>query len=179
MSSIYNSIAETIKNDGGSVFKGGNVANSQNYLSLVNVIGNYETNDFPYSSSPVELNTLSKKAIVGVFAYNRDRPLTKGSTLTLNQNHVDHDLKTPGTVDVSIDTNIHATRYNRNRLDTTAIRNNQYDVYTGKFNEGYPVVSEDDFRNDVAASPTRSNPGLLSFTLGSNVRTQQYISKTG
>jgi hypothetical protein len=178
MSSIYNSVNNTVKNEGGVVLKGGNLSDVQNYLNLVSLIGNYESNDYPYSSSPVELNTLTKKAIVGVFAYNRSRPLTKGTTAVVNIDHVDHDLKTPGTADVSIDTNIHAMTKNRNRLDTTAIRNNKYNTVTGKFDEGYPVVSVDQFGNDNATLISRENPGRLSFSTGKVIVSQNYNSKT-
>jgi len=145
----YNSENTKSKEDGGAILKGGLVNSNQNYLNLRNVIGNYATDNSPYSSSPVELDNLSKKAIVGTFAYNRSRPLTKGTTPVLNIEHVQHDLKTPGTVDMSIDTNIHVTTKNTNRLDTTAIRQNKFSRITGKFDAGYPAISVDNFGNEI------------------------------
>jgi hypothetical protein len=174
----YITINNRSKEIGGAILRGG-VTDNQNYLGLVNVVSNYETNGRVFPSLPREIDNLSIKAIPGIFAYDRSKPITKGSTLILNQDHVTHGLNTTGTTDMSIDTNIHARTKNSNRLDTTAIRTKKYSIYTGKFDDGYPVVSQDDFGNDVAAVPTRSNPGLLSFTLGSSVNTQQYMGKTG
>lgn len=181
MSTLYLSLSNTVDNNGGTVMKGGNVNNAQNYLDMTNVSGNYSLDGYPYSSVPVE-NSSATKALVGgsyVFAYNNSKPLAKGATVTINIGSLGHDLFSPGTKDVSLITGIHSRTTNTNRLDTTAIRNNQYNEFTGKFEEGYPLVSEDAFGNDTAASVSRENPGTLRFTLGKTIESKQYNSKTG
>lgn len=181
MSIQYLSVTEKAENNGGVIMKGGDVINSQNYLNMTNVTGVYSLDGYPYSSVPVQNND-SQKALNSsnfVFAYNNQDALVKGFTVILNTISLDHDLKTPGTKDTSLTTAIHGKFGEVNRLDTTAIRQNRYNEYTGKFELGYPGVSEDNFGNDVAALPSRANPGILSFTLGKTVHTKQYNAKTG
>jgi hypothetical protein len=75
---------------------------------------------------------------------------------------------------------IHKLEVLRTRLATTAIRNNKFDIYTGKFDAGYPLVIVDSLNSDTAANPTRDNPGLLNYhSSGPGIISDSYEKKTG
>lgn len=66
------------------------------------------------------------------------------------------------------------------RRISTAIRNGQFSLLTGKFDSGYPSLSEDTFATDYAATINRSVPGSLRVNSGSSVSTKyNYSKKTG
>lgn len=181
MSLFYNSINNKVKNIGGAILSGGHNTNgAQNYLQMVNLNNNNNTIGRPYAPIPV-LGVHSTKALgvsESVFAFNNKNPVAKIATTTINNSYTNHELSTSGTVNTGLIVGIHPITSNINRLDTTAIRNNQFDSYTGKFNDGYPEISNDDFGNDMAATPNRANPGLMNFTLGKNIISKQYPTKT-
>lgn len=74
----------------------------------------------------------------------------------------------------------------RTSLTTSAIRNGKFDIYSGKFDNGYPLSSLDAFTGadsasgDKAATVNRQEPGTLVYktTKGSPI-TQSYDEKTG
>jgi hypothetical protein len=163
-------------NDGGIILKAGTINTTQNYSAITSLVGNYSLDTYPRTSVPVQNEDVTK-ALTGsntVFAFNSGIPLIKGLVVAINNGHVDHELYTTGTVDTSLITNIHFRTSNINRLDTTAIRSQKFDIYTGKFDTGYPVVSVDNFGNDEAALVSRSNPGTLAFIVGKRPVSQSY-----
>jgi hypothetical protein len=68
----------------------------------------------------------------------------------------------------------------RTRKLTSAIRQNKFNIYTGEFDAGYPVVTVDTFAADDAAQPTRAVPGELTYKSSSlNPVNDVYKGKTG
>jgi hypothetical protein len=74
----------------------------------------------------------------------------------------------------------------KTRRFTTAIRENHYNRFTGKWDAGYPVVETDFWlgidggSGDTAATVTRSVPGRLVFKTGKYVPvSQDYEAKNG
>lgn len=66
---------------------------------------------------------------------------------------------------------------NRTRRTSAAIRDGQFNISTGKFAVGYPVVSNDSFGNDNAARSSYDIPGSISFRVGNKITTQNYEAK--
>jgi hypothetical protein len=73
----------------------------------------------------------------------------------------------------------------RTTQTTKAIREGKWDIYTGKFDAGYPQVSVDTFEGidgasgDEAAKVDRLNPGVLVYKLSKGVPvSENYDKKT-
>lgn len=80
----------------------------------------------------------------------------------------------------SIVRSIHKLEVLRTRRVATAIRENQFNEYTATFGAGYPVNAVDTLATDVAATPSRTLPGRLTFQFGSNLPVNDtYVGKTG
>lgn len=179
--SILNLISGGVDNNGGVVLKGGNTSNTQNYTDMLSLVGNYQLDGYPMGSTPVQNSDVTRSIANGyVFAYHgSSRPLIKGFTALINNGSINHDLGSTGTADPSLITGIHYITFNRNRQDATAMRENKYNEFTGKFEEGYPQVTEDRFGTDFAATVSRANTGSMRFVLGLVPTKQNYLPKTG
>lgn len=128
----------------------------------------------------------------GTFAFNNKKPVAMKITQELSG--VVNDFLTSGASDV---VNIRSIQYQRvddggNLVDgvrTTktgsAIRQGKFDMFSGKFDAGYPQVSVDAFEGadnssgDKAAKVNRENPGELVYKLSSGVPvSEDYPKKT-
>ena len=177
---ILNIISDVINNNGGIITRGGNTKNSQNNTNITSIDSGNKVEKISIGSTVVENKDVTKAVDSYVFGYHlSSRPLVKGATRAINSGSMYHELSTTGTSDTSITTGIHYISWNNNRLDTTAIRNGNFNMMTHKFEPGYPVISEDAFFVDEAAVVDRANPGTLSFKLSGHIVSQSYKSKTG
>lgn len=177
MSIIYNSLNETVNNFGGSATRIGIPLNNiQNRLNLSNVV-NLAYYEHPNGSTVTENSSVQKASQPHVFAYNHDRPLIKGYTRLINLTIIATDLGTPGRKDPSASVSIHPRTKNFNRLDTSAIRNKNFNTIAGKFDAGYPGVNIDNFGTDRAASISRNNPGVFVFATSQSPVVKNYEAK--
>lgn len=160
------------KSNGGSVTRGGTAASAK----LVNV--NVHRYDFGVFGSTVLDNSSANKALSsGTFAYNRQRPLSKRTTSSLSG--VSNDVLVSGAAQPGLVQSIHKLNVLRTRRFTSAIRANKYNRFTNVWEVGYPVVAVDALNTDVAANPTRTNPGRLVYKLGqASPVTGSYKAKT-
>lgn len=160
----YSGVPTNARNSGsnensGSVARGGSV--SSNKLTNVS-ISRYNTNVF--GSTVLDNNSANKALNAGTFAYNRQRPITMRVTSSLSG--VTNYVLVSGANHTELTQSIHKLNVLRTRRFTTAVRANKYNRFTNTWEVGYPVVSVDNLGNDVAANPTRSNPGRIVFKSG-------------
>lgn len=178
---MYLSLDEYPKNFGGSATKIGTPVDSvQNRLNITNITGSVQY-PRPHSSTPVK-NTTTQKVLdaSSEFAYDNPRPLIKGHTRLLNNGFIGFDLGSTGRKNTNITSGIHPMISNINRLDTTAIRNKEYNMYTGKFTGGgSPGIYHDNFGFDTAAFVSRTNPGTISFKIPRSTVSKNYKPKNG
>lgn len=162
------------KNNGGSMVGGGSVS------SGVVVSRPSSKEDVGVFGSTVIDSTDSSKALSsGVFSYNNNRPVAKKTTSTISG--VSNVFLLSGADYPAGVKSIHRQLVKvegegfeetelvdgvRTRRSTLAIRTNHFDIYTGKFDENYPVVAADVFGNDDAATPSRDVPGELTYIGG-------------
>lgn len=184
--------AISTKNNGGAV-----IANSQstNITSRPFVLPSVGV----FGSTTVEGNNTSKALELGIFAYSTSRPLAM--KITDNLGGLPNDFLLSGANDpnslksinyLKVDTAMGNpvdgpfTDGTRSTLNLTAYRQNKLNIYTGKYEAGFPVVSKDYFlgvdgvSGDKAAKVTRLNPGSLTFKLGKKIPVNKnYPEKTG
>jgi hypothetical protein len=175
-----NATASGAGGNGGSVAK----ASNTNLLDGVEV-SRYDAGVF--GSAVVDTNDIDKVYSSGALAYNNPGPISK--RVTTNINGSANTFLLSGALVPNLIHSIHYQKVKngssyvqgvRTRRFTSAIRENKWNDYTGKFESGYPVVSVDVFADDNAALPTRSVPGNLTFmSSGSNVVNDTYKEKTG
>lgn len=165
----------------GTVLKGGTKSSTNNFLSMESILGNYSLDAFPYGSTVVQTGDVEKSldSESSVFAFDNDRPLVKGVTFVINNDSLDHELRTTGTRDTNLRTNIHHIRYMKTVLAASAIRDGKFDVYTGQYEATYPQMSNDDFGSDFAATVSRANPGKLTMLVNKLPVSQTYETKNG
>lgn len=138
----------------------------------------------PYTGSTVIDGTDTNKILSeGVFAYDNKKPIAKRITSSLAT--VTNTTLLSGALVPSQIRSINKIQSVVTNKFTTAIRAGYFNIYNGKFvdtNTGsaYTVPSATDtFNNDVAASPTRDNPGTLRYGIGSKVAVSaSYQKKT-
>lgn len=165
----------TIKANG---FVQSGVVNNQNtVLQDVDVFG----------SVVVDNNDADKALTAGTFAYNNEGPISKKLTASLAGVNNDALLTTAG--DPSNIRSIHRLEVVRTRRQTSAIRSGNFNIYTGKYDPGFPVTEVDDFYDigtntlsetstDEAATPTRDVPGELTYLVGVSPVNANYSEKT-
>jgi hypothetical protein len=176
--SILNIVLDETKNRGGIIMLAGNTKNAQNYSNITSVRSANKLEKRSIGSTVVENEDVTKAVDDYTFGYSF-RPLVKGATKLINSGSLYHGLFIRGHADTSLTTGIHQIWWNYNRLDTYAIRNNQYSLITNKFEDGYPVVSEDIFFTDYAASVNRTDPGTISFKIPRSTVSRSYKPKNG
>jgi hypothetical protein len=148
-----------------------------------------------FGSTVVDSSTVDPANAAGVFAFNNKRPIAMKLTDSLatvsndfllsaandmaNFKAVNNQLVHDQDLDVTDDGV-------RTRKQTKAIREGKFDIYTGKYQAGYPEVEVDFFlgadnsSGDKAGKATRRNPGSLTFKYGVPQPTvQNYEKKTG
>lgn len=131
-----------------------------------------------FGSVVVNNNDADKALSAGIFAYNNQYPIAKRISTSLST--VSNSVLQSGADQPSLVRSIHKLEVLRTRKATTAIREGRFDIYTGKYDSGYPVVVVDILSTDTAANPTRSNPGLLNYKSSSlSIVSDSYAKKTG
>lgn len=130
-----------------------------------------------YGSKVVDGSTTDKAVSAGTFAYNNQEPTaqrlanTKGGVASTNLLNA---------ADVSANRSVNKRQSVITRKIATGIRAGEYNLYTGLWSVT-PVEVDDSamVANDVAANPSRSVPGKLTYKLGQPVaETVNYASKT-
>lgn len=128
----------------------------------------------------------------GTFAFNNPRPIAVKLTDSLAG--VNNDFLLSGGNDTANFRAIHNQLVEqsgvpvdgvRTRKQTSAIREGKFDIYSGKYDAGYPVVAVDEFdgsdgvSGDKAGKPTRLEPGSMVYRVGTEAVTKDYEKKTG
>ena len=181
---FYDTIPPNVAGSGAGG-NGGSVAKASNTDLLDGVeVSRYNADVF--GSTVVDTNDIEKVYSGGELAYNNPGPIAKKVTTELNG--VENNILLSGAAVPSIVQSIHYIQVCemgcsdgvRTRQLTSAIRNNHYNVFSGQFDVGYPVISADTFNTDDAAHPTRNLPGELVFTSsGAKIVNTTYKKKTG
>lgn len=169
-------------NNGGTVRAGGKTSGTFTNVAIASEsVG-------VFGSTVVDNDSADKALDAGKFAYDNSRPVAKKVTDKLST--VDNDYLVSGAADPENRQSIHRTDSVRTRKFTMAIRQNKWNQYSGKFDPGYPQVSNDIYYNieaddtattpvDDAATPTRKVPGELAYMQGgANPITDTYMKKT-
>lgn len=166
--SLYYQSGSSADNNGGTVVAY-NVP-----TDVLNGLGPNSGANLAYTSGPKD-NDTSDKAYTGtIFAKNTNSLLSMRSSALV------------ATDTVLLNASIYpeytrSIKYIEDRTTTktsTAIRDGQYNLYTGKFNPGFPASSSDAFGNDEAARVTFNAPGTLVFmSTGKTITSHNYPSK--
>jgi hypothetical protein len=163
---------QSTSNNSGVMKANGTVASG-----VVSSVGTPRADLGVFGSTVINNDSADPALSSGVFGYNNERPIAKKITTTLSTVDNDYLRSTagnPGGIN-----SIHKTESATTRKLTTAIRENKWNEYSGKFDLGFPEVVVDSFGNDKAANPTRQSPGQLVYRDGSaNPVTDAYKSKT-
>lgn len=128
-----------------------------------------------FGSTPYDGNTADKALSGGTFAFNNTKPTAVKTTATLSG--VSNAFLLSGANDTNNARSIAKLEKVRTRRTTTAIRNNKWNEYSGKWEAGFPVNEVDLFWNiasatgsatstDDAANPTQQIPGELVYMIG-------------
>jgi hypothetical protein len=170
------------KNNGGTIKTNG-ITQRKNFINLM---VNSGSEDIFYKSSTVVLDKNTKKALNdGVFSKNTQKPIAKKITKVINTEINDYFVSgalVPSLIKSVKKLQICESTCNdgiRTRKITTAIRNNKYNIFSGKFDEGFPEVQNDIFENDTAALVNRKNTGNLIYKAPINPEIKSYSNKTG
>lgn len=164
---------------------GGTIAKTQD-TELFDSVYVYRYNNGTFASTVIDNSSTNKALSSGVFAYNNQDPVAKRLTTslaTINNDTLQSGSSSPQLVqsihyakvcDVSCDQGVRTYKY------TKAIRDGKFNIYSGKYDFGYPQSSIDVYEDDVAATPTRSVPGLLVYKTNKPVPVSgSYIKKNG
>jgi hypothetical protein len=146
-------------NDGG-VMK----ANGTTSSGVVSNVATPRSDLGVFGSTVIDNDSADKALAGGVFSYDNERPIAKKTTTSLSTVSNDYLRSTagnPGGI-----RSIHKVEAVTTRKLTTAIRENKWNEYSGRFDTGFPEVVVDDFGNDKAANPTREVPGQLTYVAG-------------
>lgn len=157
------------------VGKRGSVAKALSTSQLLGV-SNTRYNTTVFASTVIENNDVSNSLSTGTFSELNNKPITQ--KITTNLAGVANDVLLTSANQPALEKSINYIQQINTRKATTAIRNGQFSIYTGKFTAGYPINQVDTFDTDNAANPTRNNPGSLYFNIG-KITTTTYTKKTG
>jgi hypothetical protein len=172
--------SSSTNNNGGSVLSGGTTS----YLNTV-ALGYSDVGVF--GTTPVDNNTADKALSSGTFAYNNLSPIAPKVTDTIAG--VASDVLATSANRPSLTRSIHRQEKVRTRRLTTAIRAGYWNIYSGLWTTN-PTNAVDNFwdnagdttsstSTDQAASPSRSNPGELTYKTGAKVPVNDdYKAKT-
>lgn len=149
-------------NNHGMVARGGSVASSE----LGNVaVTRYDAGVF--GSAVVDNASVDKAVSANVLAKNTRTPVAPKVTALM--------AGTAGTPAL-VRSPLSRVTY-RTVKTSTAFRNGQFNLYTGKYDPA-PVVTVDSVDTDAAAVLSRSAPGKLVFTRGTKPTSANYKAKT-
>lgn len=151
-----------------------------NGTATSNVVGSvkvYRPTVSSFASTPIDNSWADKCVSGGTFAHNHTKPISSLITTEL-AGLTNNAILTTGD-DGDTVRSINKLETLRTRRFTTAIRDNKYNRYTGAFDGGYPVVAVDTLATDVAATPTTSVPGKVTYLRGgSTPYSDSYKAKT-
>lgn len=149
-------------NNHGTVARGGSVAS--NKFSNV-AVSRYNAGVF--GSAVVDNASVDKAVSANVLAKNTRTPVAPKVTALMAGT-----AGTPALVRSPLSRTVYRT------VNTsTAFRNGQFNLYTGKYNPA-PTVTVDTVATDNAATVSRSVPGKLVFTRGGKPTSAGYKAKT-
>ena len=149
------STKNSTNNNGGSIVNSGD---KSTVLSSNISLGYYNTGVF---GSTVAQGSYADVALQdGVFAYSNQDPIAKRTTDELST--VSNDFLISGALKPGLLRSIHKLEVLRTRRLTTAIRDGEWNEYTGSFGIP-PVVAVDVLPEDKAANPTKDVPGSLVY----------------
>lgn len=151
-----------VRNNDGTIRANGTIVS--------NIIGSTKTSTTPVSSfnSTVVNNGWVDPAVnAGTFRYDNTKPISSLITKIL-AGLSNTQILTPGD-DGDTVRSINKFETNRSELFTTALRSNKYNRTTDTWDAGYPSGVVISFSTDKAATPTRANPGRLTFLRGSTI----------
>jgi hypothetical protein len=125
------------KNDGGAVINGGTSDNCTNLSS---------SNSIKHTGA-IDNNHADKILVSGDFNTINVAPLSAKITQLLNNNRIINFAIYFANKDPKI-RSMHVTNFIRNNLISNAFRNNRYNFFTGKFDIGYPLNSQNFLGSD-------------------------------
>lgn len=180
------------KNNGGAVIANSNSQNIESRPFTQPSVG-------VFGSKTVNGVNTTKALELGAFNYSTSRPVAM--KLTDNIAAIQNDFLLSSANDPSSLKSINHllietptgnplsgpfTDGTRSTLNLTAYRSNKLNIFTGKYETGYPAVSEDYFlgvdnaSGDKAAKVTRLVPGSLVYKIAKTTPVEQnYPEKTG
>lgn len=187
--SSYDTVPPNVKGSGAGG-NGGSVTKASSTL-LLDGVTTSRTNTLVFASTVLDNDHADKALSSGTFAYNNKKPVAKRISTTINV--LANTVLQSGASRPELIQSIHKIQVNaaglkegvRTTKFTSAIRAGKFNIYTGKFEAGYPqnsteVLSLAPSYKDSAANPTRSIPGRLTYKSGSpNPVEVNYKGKTG
>lgn len=143
-----------------------------------------------FASTVLDNNDTDKAIGGGTFAFNNNQPIAKKVTKSLS--NVQTNVLLSGAGNPGGIRSIHKIESIKTRKLTKALRDGRFNSVDGKFDAGYPEISDDVFYNissggitvdnepiDDAANPTRLVPGELTYRTGSSTpKMDNYKEKT-
>lgn len=180
---IYKIVAgDPLNNNGGTIRAAAGSQTNDNF----NLLQPNTADVIAFASTVVEGVNTDKALSAGTFAKNTQRPVGKKVTGVINT--ILNTYLLTGAAEPTLIQSVKKSKVCntgtcvdgvRSRLSSTAFRDNKYNIYTGKFELGYPTVQSDEFEADAAANVTRENPGSLVFNTQKGSSTVNYSKKTG
>jgi hypothetical protein len=171
------SVPPNVKNSGAVNNHGSSARATTSSKTLQNVsVSRSQTN---VGSLVIDGPETDKALSAGVIAYNNTKPVAMrtSTTIAAQANTVllnGADL--PGQV-----RSIAKRESYKVTKTATGLRTNHFNRVTGKWDNGYPASGTETPGTDVAATPTRTAPGQLTYKLGQPipVANNDYKAKTG
>jgi hypothetical protein len=169
---------QSTRNNGGAMIQSG--SNAAGIVDQVNLGSHYGLGAF--ASTPVDGTDTNEANSAGTYAYNNTRPVAKRSTTTLSG--VSNTALQSGAAQPGLRRKVNKTEGATTLLQTTAVREGKFDIYSGKFinnqtgEEVKPDVQVDSFGQDDAATPTAEVPGELTYLVGKTPVNDNYKAKT-
>ena len=185
----YDNVPPNVRGSGAGG-NGGSVTKASS-TSLLDGVTTSRTNTDVFASTVLDNDHANKALNSGTFAYNNAKPVAKRVSTTISGTA--NTVLQSGAARPELIKSIHKIQVNstglkegvRTTKTTSAIRAGKFNIYTGKFDAGYPqnsadVLSLSPSYKDSAANPTRSVPGRLTYRDGSpNPVEVDYKGKTG
>lgn len=169
---------QSTRNNGGAMIQSG--SNAAGIVDKVNLGSHYGLGAF--ASTPVDGTDTNEANSAGTYAYNNTRPIAKRYTTTLSG--VSNAVLQSGAAQPGLRRKVNKTEGATSLLQTTAVRDGKFSIYSGKFINNQtgalepPTVQSDSFGQDDAATPTASVPGELTYLVGKNPVNDNYKAKT-
>ena len=168
-------------NDGGIIKANGSTSNTKfNQTST-------PTKDLGvFASTVIDGSDTDPALVSGVFAYNNSKPVAKKITTSINT--VNNSVLLSGALlpnliqsvkKLKVCTGGSCSDGVRTSQVTKAIRNDKFNIYSGKFDVGFPQVVVDNYETDKEADVTRSSQGGFVYLIGSSPVVRNYVGKTG